>query len=115
MSNPTGDALSAIPQPEPVAWQWRTRIKGGAWDAWENGRYRQQCPPFREVDERALYASPPSYEALRDENYCQTAYKIAKLEEALKRISEQDDTELMLDPTWAKRIARAALGQEVSQ
>lgn len=45
--------------PAPVAdksqfWQWRSRIKGGAWDAWENGRYGQQAPPFMDVEERQL-------------------------------------------------------------
>lgn len=37
-------------------WQWRSRIKGGAWDAWENGRYGQPVPPFMEVEERATFA-----------------------------------------------------------
>lgn len=50
-------ALSAM-DAEPVAHQWRTRIKGGAWDAWENGKYRQECPPFMEVEERPLFATP---------------------------------------------------------
>jgi hypothetical protein len=45
---------------EPVAHQWRSRIKGGAWDAWENGRYGQTPPPFMEIEERPLYASPPA-------------------------------------------------------
>lgn len=30
-------------------------------------------------------------------------------EAALRQIAEQDDTELMLDPTWAKRVASAAI------
>jgi len=50
---------AAVTVAEPVAWQWRSRINGGAWDAWENGRYRQQVPPFMEVEERPLYAAPP--------------------------------------------------------
>jgi len=45
---------------EPVAWQWRSRIKGGAWDAWENGRYDFQPAPFMDVEHRALYAAPPA-------------------------------------------------------
>ena len=48
-----------MPAIEPVAWQWRTRIKGGAWDAWENGRFGQPVPPFMDVEERPLYARPP--------------------------------------------------------
>ncbi|MEA9605756.1 hypothetical protein QY702_04640 [Xanthomonas campestris pv. plantaginis] len=45
---------------EPVAWQWRSRVKGGAWDAWENGRYGSELAPFMEVEHRALYAAPPA-------------------------------------------------------
>jgi hypothetical protein len=37
-------------------WQWRSKIKGGAWDAWENGRYGQPVPPFMEIEERATFA-----------------------------------------------------------
>lgn len=54
-------ALTAAPAPavgEPVAWQWRSRLKGGAWDAWERGRFNQEVPPFAEVEERPLYAHP---------------------------------------------------------
>ena len=44
---------------EAVAWQWRSRIKGGAWDAWEMGRFRPDYPPpFMEVEERPLYTHP---------------------------------------------------------
>lgn len=43
-----------------VKWQWRSRIKGGAWDAWEQGRFGQEVPPFMEVEERrALSPAPP--------------------------------------------------------
>jgi hypothetical protein len=52
-------ADAAAADGEPVAWQWRSRIKGGAWDSWETGRYGQQVPPFMDVQERALYAHPP--------------------------------------------------------
>lgn len=52
-------ALAELPG-EPVAWQWRSRIKGGAWDAWESGRYGQEIPPFMEVEEGPLYAAPPA-------------------------------------------------------
>lgn len=41
----------------PVAWQWRSRFKGAAWDAWENGRYGEPIPPFMDVEERPLYAA----------------------------------------------------------
>ena len=41
---------------EAVDWQWRSRIKGGAWDAWERGRFGQEIPPFMEVEERPLFA-----------------------------------------------------------
>lgn len=34
--------------------QWRSRIKGGPWDAWENGRYGQEVPPFMDVEERTV-------------------------------------------------------------
>lgn len=56
-------ALVDVPavESEPVAWQWRSRIKGGAWDSWENGRGRHghDIPPFMDVEERPLYAHPP--------------------------------------------------------
>lgn len=43
------------PVPEPRGkWQWRSRIKGGAWDAWEQGRFGQEVPPFMEVEERPV-------------------------------------------------------------
>lgn len=64
LSSPILVALEASRSPvsqkeaEPVAWRWRSRIKGGAWDAWESGRYGRVVPPFMEVEERALYASP---------------------------------------------------------
>ncbi|MCC4613615.1 hypothetical protein LL963_16210 [Xanthomonas campestris pv. esculenti] len=45
---------------EPVAWQWRSRIKDGAWDAWENGRYDSEPAPFMDVEHRALYTDPPA-------------------------------------------------------
>lgn len=51
---------SALSHGEPVAWQWRSRIKGGAWDAWERGRYNGEVPPFMDVEERPLYATPPA-------------------------------------------------------
>lgn len=47
-------------QGEPVAWQWRSRIKGGAWDARENGRYDFEPAPFMDVEHRGLYAAPPA-------------------------------------------------------
>ena len=57
--------LAAACEPEaegeavaPVMWQWRSRLKGGAWDAWERGRFNQEVPPFAEVEERALYTRP---------------------------------------------------------
>ncbi|CAD7379503.1 hypothetical protein X12_001576 [Xanthomonas arboricola] len=49
---------------EPVAWQWRSRVKGGAWDAWENGRYGSEPAPFMEVQHRALYTAPPALAAV---------------------------------------------------
>lgn len=36
--------------------------------------------------------------------------EVERLREALDQITGQDDTELLLDPTWAKRVASAALG-----
>lgn len=36
----------------------------------------------------------------------------AGMAEALRRIADQDPVELALDPTWAKRIAQAALAAE---
>lgn len=39
---------------KPAKYQWRSRIKGGAWDAWENGRFGQEVPPFIEVEERKI-------------------------------------------------------------
>jgi hypothetical protein len=48
---------------EPVAWQWRSRIKGGAWDAWENGRNDSEPAPFMDVENRALYTAPPAQAA----------------------------------------------------
>ena len=51
--------VAPVSEPEPVAWQWRTRIKGGFWDAWESGKFGQECPPFMEYEERALFTSPP--------------------------------------------------------
>jgi len=38
-----------------------------------------------------------------------------RLEAALKEISEADDVDLMLDPSWAKRIALAALSSSRKQ
>ena len=35
-----------------------------------------------------------------------------KLRAALKRIAEQDAVEMALDPQWARRAARAALGEK---
>ncbi|MBO9766468.1 MULTISPECIES: hypothetical protein [Xanthomonas] len=55
--------LIAARQPvgqEPVAWQWRSRITGGAWDTWENGRYCSEPAPFMDVEHRALYTAPPA-------------------------------------------------------
>ncbi|MGQ5356469.1 hypothetical protein ACULML_17640 [Xanthomonas arboricola pv. corylina] len=45
---------------EPVAWQWRSRIKGGAWDAWENGRYDSEPAPFMDVEHRVRPAAQPA-------------------------------------------------------
>lgn len=42
----------------PVLWQWRSRIRGGAWDAWERGRYPGPVAPFMDIEERPLYAHP---------------------------------------------------------
>jgi hypothetical protein len=41
--------------------------------------------------------------------------RIALLERAITKISEQQHIELMLDPTWAQRIARAALAKQQDQ
>lgn len=46
--------------PQAAAWQWRSRIKGGAWDAWENGRYGQEIPPFLDIEEREITPATPS-------------------------------------------------------
>lgn len=53
-------ASDASPSGEPVAWQWRSRIKGGVWDAWEYGRHGAEVPPFMDVEERTLYTTPPA-------------------------------------------------------
>ena len=45
---------------EATRWQWRSRIKGGEWDAWEQGRFGQEIPPFAEVEERAIYTGSPA-------------------------------------------------------
>jgi hypothetical protein len=55
-------SLAATDGAGPADWQWRSRIKGGAWDAWERGRFSQEVPPFMEVQERPLYAAPPAPE-----------------------------------------------------
>jgi predicted nuclease with TOPRIM domain len=52
---------------EPVAKQWRARVKGGAWDAWENGLYGQEVPPFMEIEERDLYPAS-ALTALQEES-----------------------------------------------
>ncbi len=55
-------ALSAVPEKDKGAglkkWRWRSRVKGGAWDAWEQGRYGGEVPPFMEVEEQ--YALLPA-------------------------------------------------------
>lgn len=43
----------------PVDYHWRSRIKGGAWDAWERGRAPKHQAPFMDFEERPLYAHPP--------------------------------------------------------
>lgn len=48
----------AVVPVEATAWQWRSRIKGGSWDAWEQGRFNQEVPPFAEVEERASFTVP---------------------------------------------------------
>lgn len=61
------DAALAARQPvgaEPVAWQWRSRVKGGAWDAWENGRYGSEPAPFMEVEHRVVCTAPPAAAAV---------------------------------------------------
>ena len=45
---------------EATRWQWRSRLKGGAWDAWEEGRFGQEIPPFAEVEERAVFTVSPA-------------------------------------------------------
>lgn len=61
------DALGGGEVAVPVAWQWRSRIRGGAWDAWENGRYGEfELAPFMEIEERPLYARPQPAESLAD-------------------------------------------------
>ncbi|MBN9459003.1 MAG: hypothetical protein J0I54_20415 [Bosea sp.] len=42
----------ALPSQTSGAWEWRSRVKGGAWDAWEQGRFGQEIPPFADVQER---------------------------------------------------------------
>jgi hypothetical protein len=79
-------ALVDVPavEPEPAAWQWRSRIKGGAWDAWENGRYGQQVPPFMDAEERPLYAHPPRSALVN-------ADVVERLTEALKTAAQELD------------------------
>jgi hypothetical protein len=45
---------------EPIARRWRSRMKGGAWDAWEQGRYGGEIPPFMDVEEQFALAKPAS-------------------------------------------------------
>ena len=40
-------------------WKWRSRIKGGAWDAWENGRFGGPPPPFADVEEVPYILATP--------------------------------------------------------
>lgn len=50
----------------PAAWQWRSRIKGGAWDAWESGRFGGPAPPFMDIEERRIPA--PTLRPVSDED-----------------------------------------------
>lgn len=64
---------AALTAAEPAAvWQWRSRIKGGAWDAWENGRYGQEAPPFMEVQERKIAAQQQRAPACGAKDFAQT-------------------------------------------
>lgn len=45
---------------EATQWQWRIRLRGGAWDAWEQGRFGQEIPPFADVEERAVFTVSPA-------------------------------------------------------
>lgn len=69
-------------RPKPVAWQWRWRMKGGAWDAWERGRFGSDAPPFMDVEERGLY-SASTVEALTAERDALLS-RVESLEKALK-------------------------------
>lgn len=53
-------AATPVSEAGPVAWRWRSRMKGGQWDAWEQGRYGAEVPPFMEVEEQYALAKPAS-------------------------------------------------------
>jgi hypothetical protein len=53
---------SAVTSAKPVMWEWRSRFKGGTWDAWESGRYGGEAPPGMEVEERTIPAPTTSPE-----------------------------------------------------
>lgn len=52
-------AVRVVPV-EATQWQWRSRLKGSAWDAWEQGRFGQEIPPFAEVEKRAVFTVSPA-------------------------------------------------------
>lgn len=100
----------------PIAWQWRSRLKGGAWDAWERGRYNAEVPPFAEVEERALYAHPPAAQSeiatLRDRvaELTEAAHAIAWLRERAENASYVS-TVRDIDEAFAAIRARSTLAK----
>jgi hypothetical protein len=87
---------AALLNEQPAAKQWRARIKGGAWDAWENGRYGQEVPPFMEVEERDLYPAS-ALTSLMEENE-------RLKEENGQLIDENSDLRYEPWPEWAKAV-----------
>lgn len=61
---------------------------------------------------RIAYASefPPDAEGLPDVGSIHA--NIRAMKKALTEIVEQEHIELMLDPTWAQRVAKAAIAKE---
>ena len=106
------ECIAAAPTPpvqpasdEPVAWQWRSRIKGGAWYAWENGLYGAPIPTFLEIEERPLYTRPqPAKEVVE---------ALAKAREALEIIAgKRQCVDNLMSNVDVANAALASLSQE---